>query len=535
MAEQVTDPPVGGTIIDLGKKVKAKYPQYADMSDEEVGRKVKAKYPEAYADFADIPSFQQPLQPMTTPTSGAAGGASSGGPGGSPGAPSAPASPSPAPAPKGGSGATPPAGSPLPDGFDAAGDAVTSLKDFERRAMDPRQPSIRNDDGSYSTHKMASAQIGGMHIAYPTIVMKDGKLTELGDREAIDHALTTGEFRRFDSDASAQKYAEGGYKAGTALTEQAQAKRAKEEDTTGSILRHYGRKSDERAALRDEMAEFDKHYRDRTGRLIDQPSVHKELFRIGSSIENADKGVAQVSDVFNETADRIVKDAMAGEGIKRFTLDDGDEGHVDHVELNRWVEEMRQKYGYTSTEVDDQLRTRVERAVQERPIEKLFNKEMEPVLEAIGKERADAFKEAFGNSPEAISADSVYQSAEDSLTRERDRYGALAKAEADQENSAVQQEGARLLTEYDTAIAGIQQAYDTGRIDQAAANQQAQAINEAHRSQVSQLVADNTRRINAINAKYNRAYNLSKQAINEQADRSIAALQDKFEIGRAHV
>ena len=71
---------------------------------------------------------------------------------------------------------------------------------------------------------------------------------------------------------------------------------------------------------------------------------------------------------------------------------------------------------------------------------------------------------------------------------------------------------------------GIQQAYDTGRIDQAAANQQAQAINEAHRSQVSQLVADNTRRINAINAKYNRAYNLSKQAINEQADRSIAAL-----------
>ena len=38
------------TIIDLGQKVKAKYPEYTDMSDEEVGRRVKAKYPE-YSDF----------------------------------------------------------------------------------------------------------------------------------------------------------------------------------------------------------------------------------------------------------------------------------------------------------------------------------------------------------------------------------------------------------------------------------------------------------------------------------------------------
>lgn len=42
------------TIIDLGQKVKAKYPgQYDDLSDEEVGRKVKAKYPTEYADFSD--------------------------------------------------------------------------------------------------------------------------------------------------------------------------------------------------------------------------------------------------------------------------------------------------------------------------------------------------------------------------------------------------------------------------------------------------------------------------------------------------
>ncbi len=52
------------TIIDLGKKVKAKYPQYADMSDEEVGKKAKARYPAAYMDFTDIaPQETQPKAP----------------------------------------------------------------------------------------------------------------------------------------------------------------------------------------------------------------------------------------------------------------------------------------------------------------------------------------------------------------------------------------------------------------------------------------------------------------------------------------
>ena len=48
------------TIIDLGQKVKAKYPEYTDMSDEEVGRRVKAKYPE-YSDFEDIKTTEPRL------------------------------------------------------------------------------------------------------------------------------------------------------------------------------------------------------------------------------------------------------------------------------------------------------------------------------------------------------------------------------------------------------------------------------------------------------------------------------------------
>ena len=40
------------TIEDLGKLVKAKYPEYNDLSDADLGRKVRAKYPE-YSDFTD--------------------------------------------------------------------------------------------------------------------------------------------------------------------------------------------------------------------------------------------------------------------------------------------------------------------------------------------------------------------------------------------------------------------------------------------------------------------------------------------------
>jgi hypothetical protein len=49
------------TILDLGRKVKAKYPgQYDDISDAEVGRRVKAKFPGQYDDFQDVAPASQP-------------------------------------------------------------------------------------------------------------------------------------------------------------------------------------------------------------------------------------------------------------------------------------------------------------------------------------------------------------------------------------------------------------------------------------------------------------------------------------------
>lgn len=58
------------TIIDLGQKVKQKYPGvYDDLSDNEVGQKVKQKYPGSYDDFADVEqgTFRYNVPAVVTP------------------------------------------------------------------------------------------------------------------------------------------------------------------------------------------------------------------------------------------------------------------------------------------------------------------------------------------------------------------------------------------------------------------------------------------------------------------------------------
>lgn len=51
----------------LGQKIKAKHPEYADVSDIELGRKIKAKYPGSYDDFTDIQ--QAPNEGLSGPAS----------------------------------------------------------------------------------------------------------------------------------------------------------------------------------------------------------------------------------------------------------------------------------------------------------------------------------------------------------------------------------------------------------------------------------------------------------------------------------
>lgn len=86
---------------------------------------------------------------------------------------------------------------------------------FEQRVLKPNAyPSIPNEDGSVSTHRMAYGEVDGRYVAYPTIIQpkKTKQLVQLGDREAFEYAMGSGEYRSFKTEEEAKSYAEGGYK-----------------------------------------------------------------------------------------------------------------------------------------------------------------------------------------------------------------------------------------------------------------------------------------------------------------------------------
>jgi hypothetical protein len=79
--------------------------------------------------------------------------------------------------------------------------------------------SATEGEGGWASHKMASAEVDGKFIAFPTIVQKKGEnnLTQLSDDEALNYALQNNEYLSFNDDATAKAYAKGGYKRGTIL------------------------------------------------------------------------------------------------------------------------------------------------------------------------------------------------------------------------------------------------------------------------------------------------------------------------------
>jgi hypothetical protein len=102
---------------------------------------------------------------------------------------------------------------------------VSESKDELRqkaKRWNERKTSYRqNEDGTRSTHKMATATTDDGAIAYPTLFPKDPKKTnstdpkdwiELEGKAAIDMATSRGEVYKFSSEENAKKWAEGEYK-----------------------------------------------------------------------------------------------------------------------------------------------------------------------------------------------------------------------------------------------------------------------------------------------------------------------------------
>jgi hypothetical protein len=105
------------------------------------------------------------------------------------------------------------------DGTQPWAGGINKEKGFETRAKNPNQPALPDEEnpGKTKTHKMASAEVDGKYIAYPTIIQKGPGLQELSDDEAFEYAMKTGEYKEFKTDEEAKAYAKGGYKKGTPL------------------------------------------------------------------------------------------------------------------------------------------------------------------------------------------------------------------------------------------------------------------------------------------------------------------------------
>lgn len=101
----------------------------------------------------------------------------------------------------------------LLDGFQFQQGGPTN---FEQRIQHPTL-SLVNKDGTKSSHKMMSFGIDGKHYAAPTIVEVNGALVELSPEEAINYAMSTGEYKEFKTERQARRYAENGYKKGTPM------------------------------------------------------------------------------------------------------------------------------------------------------------------------------------------------------------------------------------------------------------------------------------------------------------------------------
>lgn len=88
-------------------------------------------------------------------------------------------------------------------------------KNFVQRVTNPGDwPIVQNPDGSYSSHRMSSAEGDGRGYAFPTLFYDKATNALYQPPNPMAEAKRTGEFIEFPNPEAAERFAEGGYKAG---------------------------------------------------------------------------------------------------------------------------------------------------------------------------------------------------------------------------------------------------------------------------------------------------------------------------------
>lgn len=92
---------------------------------------------------------------------------------------------------------------------------ANSGKNFVQRITNASDwPVMQNPGGSYSSHRMASAESDGRGYAFPTLFYDKGTNALYQPQDPMAEARRTREFIEFPDPAAAERFAANGYKVG---------------------------------------------------------------------------------------------------------------------------------------------------------------------------------------------------------------------------------------------------------------------------------------------------------------------------------
>ena len=422
----------------------------------------------------------QPLHPMTTPQDGADGGASSLAVASSAAGSSAPFTPPAQPGSTGGARVEP----------RAPGNLL-----FERRWLDKNAPSIVNDDGTTSTHKMAWGEVDGKYVAFPTIIESTKGLRELTPEAAMNLALKSGEYRQFDTKEEASSYADGGYKD---LVPQEHKGRL--EKQAPSIIGSYY------TSLRDEHDAMDEwrglRESERAGQKNLSPFMSAALDRADRAKRTIDTYKQQEEELREHDLDvsmRSFKDLTKEANVPGVLV-------ADHDKVEQEVQRIMRKNGSDDDVYHDRLVNDLTARINSQQVVEEVEAQAKPKVQALLEEKG---KDAY----EGFVADKPIKAEAESKLKEREIY---YTAQADSaRNRLTQQAGAEasdLKQRYEAQAQEIQQAFDMGGMDPEQANAAIEGINEGYKQEVSDLNERAQRTYAQDAARLNRQY------LNEQQD-----------------
>ena len=115
-------------------------------------------------------------------------------------------------------------------------------KNFVQRITNAADwPVMQNPDGSYSSHRMGSAEADGKGYAFPTLFYDKATNALYQPPNPVAEAKRTGEFIEFPDSAAAEKFANNSYKVGLNTGLMPQMRAAQQNPMDAALARILGR------------------------------------------------------------------------------------------------------------------------------------------------------------------------------------------------------------------------------------------------------------------------------------------------------